>query len=73
MKLGRAQERHDRLEPGDILLLCSDGLSGALNDAEIADVLGADRVSTAADRLIECALTQGARDNVSVVVVEYAR
>ena len=67
------EERRDRLEPGDILLLCSDGLSGALNDAEITGVLGAHRVSTAADRLIECALAQGARDNVSVVVVEYAR
>jgi serine/threonine protein phosphatase Stp1 len=67
------EERHDRLEPGDILLLCSDGLSGAVSDEEIAEVLGAYPVSTAADRLIECALAQGARDNVSVVVVEYAR
>lgn len=67
------EERHDRLEPGDILLLCSDGLSGAVSDEEIAEVLGAYPVSTAADRLIECALAQGARDNVSVIVVEYAR
>lgn len=67
------EERHDRLEPGDILLLCSDGLSGAVSDGEIVEVLGAYSVSTAADRLIECALAQGARDNVSVVVVEYAR
>ena len=67
------EERHERLETGDILLLCSDGLSGSINDAEITEVLGAHRVSTAADRLIECALAQGARDNVSVVVVEYAR
>jgi serine/threonine protein phosphatase PrpC len=67
------EERHERLEAGDILLLCSDGLSGAVNDAEIAEVLGAYRVSTAADRLIECALAQGARDNVSVVVVQYTR
>jgi serine/threonine protein phosphatase PrpC len=67
------EERHDQLEPGDILLLCSDGLSGAVSDAEIAEVLGAYPISTAADRLIECALAQGARDNVSVIVVEYAR
>ena len=67
------EERHDWLEPGDILLLCSDGLSGAVSDAEIAEVLGAYPVSTAADRLIERALAQGARDNVSVIVVEYAR
>jgi serine/threonine protein phosphatase Stp1 len=67
------EERYDRLEPGDILLLCSDGLSGAMSDVEIAEMLGAYPVSTAADRLIECALAQGARDNVSVVVVEYTR
>ena len=66
------EERHERLETGDILLLCSDGLSGSVTDAEIAEVLGAYRVSKAADRLIECALAQGARDNVSVVVIEYA-
>jgi serine/threonine protein phosphatase Stp1 len=66
------EERHERLEPGDILLLCSDGLSGSVDDAEIAGVLGGYRVATAADRLIECALAQGARDNVSVVVIEYA-
>jgi serine/threonine protein phosphatase Stp1 len=66
------EERHERLETGDILLLCSDGLSGSINDAEIAEVLGAYRVSKAADRLIGCALAQGARDNVSVVVIEYA-
>jgi serine/threonine protein phosphatase Stp1 len=66
------EERNERLEAGDILLLCSDGLSGSVNDVEIAEVLGAYRVSTAADRLIECALAQGARDNVSVVVIEYA-
>ena len=65
-------ERNERLETGDILLLCSDGLSGSVTDAEIAEVLGAYRVSKAADRLIECALAQGARDNVSVVVIEYA-
>jgi serine/threonine protein phosphatase Stp1 len=67
------EERNERLETGDLLLLCSDGLSGSVNDAEIAEVLGAYGVSTAADRLIERALAQGARDNVSVVVVEYAR
>jgi serine/threonine protein phosphatase Stp1 len=67
------EERYDRLEPGDILLLCSDGLSSAVSDAEVAEMLGAYPVSTAADRLIECALAQDARDNVSVIVVEYAR
>jgi serine/threonine protein phosphatase PrpC len=67
------EERHDRLEPGDILLLCSDGLSGALRDAEIAGILTGSPLGAAADRLIERALDQRARDNVSAVVVEYTR
>ena len=66
------EERRDRLEPGDILLLCSDGLSGALSDTEMADILTGCPIALAADRLIERALHQGARDNVSAVVVEYA-
>src|SRR5204862_7499806 len=65
------EERHDRLEPGDILLLCSDGLSSALKDAEIADILTGCPIAATADRLIKRALDEGARDNVSAVVVEY--
>ena len=67
------EERRDRLQPGDILLLCSDGLSSALSDAEIADILTGCPIAATADRLIERALDQGARDNVSAVVVEYIK
>jgi serine/threonine protein phosphatase PrpC len=66
-------ERRDTLEPGDILLLCSDGLSGALEDDEIADILTGRPCAAAADLLIERALDHGARDNVSAVVVEYSK
>jgi serine/threonine-protein phosphatase Stp1 len=66
------EERRDPLEPGDVLLLCSDGLSGALTDREIAAGLSLHSVAAAADQLIERALAQGARDNVSAVVVEYS-
>jgi serine/threonine protein phosphatase PrpC len=66
------EERRDSLEPGDILLLCSDGLSSAVSDPEIAHILTRSPIAAAADRLIECALAQVARDNVSAVVVEYA-
>jgi serine/threonine protein phosphatase PrpC len=67
------EERRDRLQPGDILLLCSDGLSSALRDAEMAHILTGSPLAAAADRLIEQALDQGARDNVSAVVVEYTK
>jgi len=65
------EERRDRLEPGDILLLCSDGLSGTMSDAEIAAILIDSQFGAMADRLIEQALDRGARDNVSAVVIEY--
>ena len=65
------EERRDRLQPGDILLLCSDGLSSALTDAEMVGILTGSALPAAADRLIQRALDQGARDNVSAVVVEY--
>jgi serine/threonine protein phosphatase PrpC len=67
------EERRDSLEPGDMLLLCSDGLNRAITDAEIAGVLDGHSAVRAADRLIERALTRGARDNVSAVVIEYER
>jgi serine/threonine protein phosphatase Stp1 len=67
------EERRDSLEPGDMLLLCSDGLNRAVTDAEIAGVLDGHSAVPAADRLIERALTRGARDNVSAVVIEYER
>jgi protein phosphatase len=56
----------------DWLLLCSDGLTDELEDAQIADVLRASRTpEQAAKALIDCALAHGGRDNVSAVVVEY--
>ena len=64
------EETRDGLEPGDILLLCSDGLSHAIADDEIGAVLGQYPILAAADRLIERALARGARDNVSAVVID---
>ncbi len=55
---------------GDVLLLCSDGLTDMLDDAEIAAILeGGQSIETAADRLVAMANLHGGRDNVSVVVV----
>ena len=66
------EERQDQLEPGDILLLCSDGLTRAVVDADIADILRNTPVRAAADRLVERALFYGTRDNVSVVTIHYS-
>jgi serine/threonine protein phosphatase PrpC len=55
---------------GDRLLLCSDGLSGYVEDAAIARALGEQPEAQAAtDALIRLALEAGGRDNVSVQIV----
>lgn len=61
-----------RLLPGDALLLCSDGLSTELSDAEIAQLLAtASDAQEAADRLVKAALHSGGRDNVTAIVMHY--
>ena len=58
------------LKPGDMLLLCSDGLSGFVQDAAIGDVLS--RMSAPeqiADDLVDLALREHSSDNVSVLLV----
>lgn len=54
---------------GDILVLCSDGLSDAVGDREIAAAVVPGDCARAADTLIELALARGGRDNISAVVV----
>jgi protein phosphatase len=57
--------------PGDRLLLCSDGLSDALEDDAIAALLGAEADGgRCAEALVDHALAAGARDNVTVVVAD---
>ena len=59
------------IKDGDRLLLCSDGLTEHLSDAEIAGFVGR-RLAAAdvAQALINETLQRGARDNVSVIVVD---
>ncbi len=64
---------HLRLEDGDRLLLCSDGLTDMVPDDELAPLLAraADPQETAR-ALVEAALAHGGRDNVTVVLAHYA-
>ena len=57
------------VEDGDIFLLCSDGLTNEVSDAEIADTLLPGHCRHAAQALIALALQRGGRDNISVVVL----
>ncbi|WP_344774500.1 PP2C family protein-serine/threonine phosphatase [Nocardioides panacisoli] len=53
------------------LLLCSDGVSGMIDDAEIARILGEhEDPRDAADQLVGAAVAAGGRDNATAVVVD---
>ena len=54
---------------GDRFLLCSDGLTAHVEDAEIAALLAADDPQKACDDLLALTLQRGASDNVSLIVV----
>ncbi len=59
-----------RPENNDIFLLCSDGLTGMVNDENISKVIINSNLSELSDKLIEAALAGGGRDNVTVSIVE---
>jgi protein phosphatase len=59
---------HD-LMPGDVYLLCSDGLSDMLDDDSIAQLLqGYDSLEEAASALVDAANDAGGKDNISVIL-----
>ena len=67
-----ALEAHEHpLEPNDLYLLCSDGLTDMVNDGQIAKILALQEpLETKATRLVETANANGGRDNISVLLVQ---
>ncbi|MFZ2307507.1 MAG: protein phosphatase 2C domain-containing protein [Rhodoferax sp.] len=61
------------LQQGDKILLCSDGLWGSLDDAEIVLQLGQKQVGSAVPELVERALLKAGShsDNVTVIAMEW--
>lgn len=57
--------------PGDLLLLCSDGLTDLVNSADITAILRGDgELAEKAQSLVEAANRAGGKDNITVVLVE---
>ncbi|HEY1250044.1 MAG TPA: protein phosphatase 2C domain-containing protein [Thermoanaerobaculia bacterium] len=68
----RVDLRRLRLEDGDRLLLCSDGLTEMVDERDIASVLAsAPSCDAACERLVNLALEEGGKDNVTVVIAQY--
>lgn len=58
------------LEPGDLLFLCSDGLSDVVEDFEIEAALKNGALDSALDHLIALANARGGPDNITVVALQ---
>lgn len=57
--------------PGDLLLLCSDGISGCVPDEAIEEILSDGSLSVAdkGEKLLQASLDAGGRDNASLILV----
>ena len=63
----------EELEPGDIILMCSDGLSNMLEDKEIEKIVQNEELAEMkekAEALINAANNNGGKDNIAVVLVK---
>lgn len=57
------------LDPGDYLVLCTDGLGKHVSDTEMEDIIGSSSsVFDACEKLVEAALEGGGSDNITVIV-----
>jgi serine/threonine protein phosphatase PrpC len=62
--------RRERVRPGDRYLVCSDGLTRELNDAQIRSILAEGDAARCVDALLAAVLATAARDNVTAVIVD---
>lgn len=59
------------LKPGDIVLMCSDGLTNMLEDEEIRMIICGQRdIIEKAQKLVEAANNHGGKDNIAVILIE---
>lgn len=57
------------LKPGDVLMLCSDGLTDLVNETEMLAALQGNTLKQAAKNLIDLANERGGHDNITVVML----
>jgi protein phosphatase len=57
-------------EKGDRVLLCTDGLTAFVSDADLERVIREHDIETAANRLVALANSGGGTDNITVVLIE---
>ncbi len=60
---------HAPVEPGDLFLLCSDGLTRMVADAELEAELARGPIESVCQALLALTLSRGAKDNVTIILV----
>jgi protein phosphatase len=63
--------RSGTLEPDDVFVICSDGLTTHVEDREILECVTSGSSQQACEKLIALTLERGAEDNVTVIVMRY--
>jgi serine/threonine protein phosphatase PrpC len=61
----------EQLLPGDIILLCTDGLSDMVEESDILTIIneyGKD-LEGAAQKMLDCALSNGGYDNITLILI----
>lgn len=62
---------HEELKPGELVLICSDGLTNMLEDEEIGAILKEPvSMEEKAQRLIDAANDNGGKDNITVIIID---
>lgn len=62
---------HEELKSGDIVLMCSDGLTNMLEDEEIGRILKSQgTIEERAEKLVEEANSNGGKDNIAVIIID---
>lgn len=62
---------HEELQRGDIVLMCSDGLTNMLEDEEIGRILKSQgTIEERAEKLIKAANDNGGKDNIAVIIID---
>lgn len=60
----------DTFNIGDRFLICSDGLTDMVSNFEISNILSSNEIKTSAQKLMETALENGGKDNITIVLCE---
>ncbi len=59
------------IEEGDMILMCSDGLTNMVEDKQIRDIIMGQRdIVEKAEKLVDTANSNGGKDNITVIVIE---